>query len=278
VLRLGISECPNDCAVFHALLFEPRLTDLAFEVEFADVEALNAMAEAEALDVAKVSYHAAAHLLPRWALLRSGGALGRGVGPLVVTREALPDLAGRLVAIPGARTTAALLLHLAAPAARTEVLRYDRIMPAVAAGEVDAGLIIHESRFTYGRLGLRLHVDLGAWWEQHTGALIPLGAIAVRRDLPLDVQLEVCRAVRASVEAFFADPRASAAFVAEHAQELEPAVRDEHIALYVNRHTLDVGEAGERAVARLLAEARRVAGLEADALPPFVAAHAASRA
>ncbi len=268
-LRLGFSECPNDCAVFHALVHDEALTDLSFEVVFADVEALNAMALADELDVAKVSYRAAARLLPRWGLLRSGGALGRGVGPLVVTRDELPDLSGRSVAVPGALTTATLLLRLAAPAARLTVLRYDRIMPAVAAGEVEAGLIIHESRFTYARHGLRLHADLGAWWESLTGELIPLGAIAVRRDLPQPVQRELARAVRASVQSFFDDPEASTAFVAEHAQEMDPAVRAEHIALYVNRYTLDVGEAGERAVARLLAEARRLDGLGAEAADPF---------
>ena len=269
-LRLGFSPCPNDCVVFHALVHDADLTDLRFEVVLDDVEALNGLAAAGELDVAKVSYHAAAHLLPRWALLPSGGALGRGVGPLVVTRDALPDLAGRLVAIPGGRTTATLLLRLAAPEARVTELRYDRIMPAVAAGEVDAGLIIHESRFTYHDHGLRAHLDLGAWWEASTSELIPLGGIAVRRDLPAAVQREVARAVHASVAAAFADPTASAAFVAEHAQEMDPEVRARHVALYVNAFTLDVGEQGRRAVDSLLAAARRVHGLPASQIEPFV--------
>ncbi len=269
-LRLGFSPCPNDCVVFHALVHDPSLTDLRFEVVLDDVEALNTMATARALDVAKISYHAAAHLLPHWALLPSGGALGRGVGPLVVTREALPDLAGRLVAIPGPLTTATLLLRLAEPEARTTVLRYDRIMPAVAAGEVDAGLIIHESRFTYGEYGLRCHADLGAWWEVTTGEPIPLGAIAVRRTLSEPLQREVARAVHASVAAAFRDPAASAAFVAAHAQEMDGAVRARHIALYVNDATLDLGETGRRAAQRLLQAARRLHGLPESRLDPFV--------
>ncbi len=269
-LRLGFSPCPNDCVVFHALVHDPNLTDVRFEVVLDDVEALNTLAGAGELDVAKVSYHAAAHLLPGWALLPSGGALGRGVGPLVVTRDELPDLASRLVAIPGGRTTATLLLRLAAPEARVTELRYDRIMPAVAAGEVDAGLIIHESRFTYRDHGLRAHLDLGAWWEASTGELIPLGAIAVRRDLPAPVQREVARAVHASVAAAFADPVASAAFVAEHAQEMDPEVRARHVALYVNAFTLDVAEQGRRAVDTLLTAARRLHGLPPTNVDPFV--------
>jgi len=270
-LRLGFSPCPNDCFVFHALLHDPTLTDVHFEVVQDDVEALNALAEAGALDIAKVSYHAAATMLERWALLPSGGALGRGVGPLIVTRERLDDLAGRVVAVPGGRTTARLLLALAHPEADTTPIRYDRIMPAVAAGDVDAGLIIHESRFTYAEHGLQAHSDLGAWWEASVGELIPLGAIAVRRDLPADLQREVARVVHASVAAAFRDPAASEAFVARHAQEMSREVRDKHIALYVNEHTLDVGVAGRRAADALLRAARAVHGLADPGIEPFVA-------
>ncbi len=256
--------------VFHALVHDPDLTPLRFEVVLDDVEALNRLAAEERLDVAKVSYHAAAHLQRRWALLPSGGALGRGVGPLLVTREPRASLAGARVAVPGGRTTAMLLLALAEPEATITEMRYDRIMPAVAAGAVDAGLIIHESRFTYRRHGLRCHADLGAWWEVATGELIPLGAIAVRRDLPARLQAEVARAVHASVAAGVADPAASAAFVAEHAQEMDPEVRASHVALYVNAYTLDLGADGRRAALALFAAARRVHGLEDPGLDPFV--------
>jgi len=259
--RLGFSPCPNDCFVFHALTHDPGLTPLQFEVVLDDVEALNRMAADGVLDVAKVSYHAAAHMLDRWQLLPSGGALGRGVGPLVVTREPLADLDGRRVAVPGGRTTAMLLLASAYPGVETVELRYDRIMPAVAAGEVEAGLIIHESRFTYRDHGLHAHADLGAWWEEHTGELIPLGAIAVRRDLPAAVKRELARAVHASVAAAFRDPSASEAFVAAHAQELSADVRAQHIELYVNSYSLDVGEEGRRAASVLFEAAQRVHGL-----------------
>jgi 1,4-dihydroxy-6-naphthoate synthase len=270
-LRLGFSPCPNDCFVFHALLHDPGLTDLHFDVVLDDVEALNSMAEAGALDVAKVSYHAAATMLERWALLPSGGALGRGVGPLIVTREHLDDLAGTVVAVPGGRTTARLLLALAHPEADTTEIRYDRIMPAVAAGDVDAGLIIHESRFTYAEHGLLAHSDLGAWWEASVGELIPLGAIGVRRDLPAALQIELARAVHASVSAAFRDPAASEAFVARHAQELSREVRAKHIALYVNEHTLDVGVDGRRAATALMRAARSLHGLADPGIEPFVA-------
>jgi len=254
-LRLGFSPCPNDCHVFDALVHGRIATPLRFEVVLDDVEALNAAAAAGALDVAKVSYHAAAHLARAWRLLPAGGALGRGVGPLLVAREPLADLRGRTVAVPGGRTTARLLLALYAPHAQTRTMRFDRIMPAVAAGEADAGLVIHEGRFTYASHGLVVLEDLGRWWEAGTGHLLPLGAIAVSRALDDDVQREVARAVRASVEAAFADPAASEPYVARHAQELDPEVRRQHIALYVNEYTRDVGEEGRAAVAALLGAA-----------------------
>lgn len=263
-LRLGFSPCPNDCFVFDALVHGRVATQLRFEVVLDDVEALNQRALAGELDVAKVSYHAFGRLSERWWMLRAGGALGRGVGPLVVARPGTlaagaPDLRGLTVAVPGGTTTARLLLRLYAPdGVREREVRYDRIMPAVAAGEVDAGLIIHESRFTYPEHGLVALVDLGAWWERRTGLLLPLGGIAVRRALGTDVAREAARAVAASVEAAFADPDASAAYVAAHAQEMRPEVRRAHIDLYVNAWSRDVGTEGEAAVRRLLGEAHDI--------------------
>jgi 1,4-dihydroxy-6-naphthoate synthase len=254
-LRLGFSPCPNDCVVFDALVHGRVATPLRFDVVLEDVEALNRLAAAGRLDVAKVSYGAAAHLAHAWRLLPSGGALGRGVGPLLVARAPLDDLDGRVVAVPGGTTTAMLLLSLYAPEAPTVAMRFDRIMPAVAAGEVDAGLVIHEGRFTYQDHGLVCVQDLGSWWEHGTGHLTPLGAIAVARALPAAVQLEVARAVRASVAAAFDDPSASDPFVAAHAQEMESAVRRRHVELYVNTSTLDLGEEGRAAVDALLAAA-----------------------
>jgi 1,4-dihydroxy-6-naphthoate synthase len=258
-LRLGFSPCPNDCFVFDALVHGRVATPLRFEVVLEDVEALNGLARAGALDVAKVSWHAVGHLTDHWWMLRAGGALGHGVGPLIVARTAGLDLRGARVAVPGGTTTAKLLLRLFAPEGVEEVeLRYDRIMPAVAAGEVDAGLIIHESRFTYPDHGLVALADLGAWWEARTGGLLPLGGIAVRKALGLEVAREVGRAVAASVAAAFDDPSASEPYVAAHAQEMSPAVRRAHIELYVNRWSRDVGTDGAAAVRRLLGEAHAI--------------------
>jgi 1,4-dihydroxy-6-naphthoate synthase len=288
-LRLGFSPCPNDCFVFDALVHGRVPTPLRFEVVLDDVEALNPRALVGDLDVAKVSYHAFGRLAPDWWMLRSGGALGRGVGPLIVARSAggtargagagpggaptagAERLRGLRVAVPGGTTTAKLLLRLYAPDGVDEVvMRYDTIMPAVAAGEVDAGLIIHESRFTYADHGLVSWADLGAWWERRSGSLLPLGGIAVRRSLGLDVAREVQRAVTASVVAALEDPGASEAYVARHAQELSPAVRRAHIALYVNEHSLDVGQEGEAAVRGLLAEAAAVGLVPPLPADPFV--------
>lgn len=275
-LRLGFSPCPNDCFVFDALVHGRVATPLRFEVVLDDVEALNQRALAGELEVAKVSYHAFGRLAAGWRMLRAGGALGRGVGPLIVARpgvlaDGAPDLRDRTVAVPGGTTTARLLLRLFAPdGVRETELRYDRIMPAVAAGEVDAGLIIHESRFTFAEHGLVAPLDLGAWWERRTGSLLPLGGIAVRRDLGSAVAREAQRAVAASVAAAFADPTASEPFVARHAQELSPAVRRAHIALYVNDHSLDLGADGEAAVGRLLAEAAALGLVPPLPADPFV--------
>jgi 1,4-dihydroxy-6-naphthoate synthase len=254
-LRLGFSPCPNDCFVFDALVHGRVATPLRFDVVLDDVEALNGAAAAGELDVAKVSYHAAARLAASWRLLPSGGALGWGVGPLFVAREPLRELRDLTVAVPGGTTTAMLLFSLYAPGVTTVPMRFDRIMPAVAAGEVDAGLVIHEGRFTYHEHGLVCVQDLGRWWEGSTGHPLPLGAIAVARALGDDVHRELARVVRASVEAAFADPAASEPFVALHAQEMDPDVRRRHIELYVNASTLDVGEEGRAAVAALFAAA-----------------------
>lgn len=256
-LSLGYSPCPNDTFIFHALthgLVDDGLTPTPeFEVTLDDVEALNLMADEGALDVAKVSYHAYGYLADRYVLLRSGGALGQGVGPLVVAKEPDLDLAGRRIAIPGGRTTANLLLRLWLPQeAEIAVLRYDQIMPAVVAGEVDAGLIIHESRFTYRGYGLHALVDLGDWWEREVGALVPLGAIVARRSLGPELHARLTRLIRRSLEHAWAAPADSAAYVKEHAQEMEAAVRQQHIDLYVNRYSQDVGEEGVRAVRELL--------------------------
>lgn len=255
-LTLGFSPCPNDTFIFHALVHGVVAPDLAWDVRLADVEALNRWAVEDALDVTKLSYHAYLHVSDRYLMLPTGGALGRGVGPLLVTREPREDLAGAVVATPGGLTTANLLLALWQPeGVQTVEKRYDEIMPAVAAGEVDAGLIIHESRFTFRDHGLTAHIDLGTWWERATGHPIPLGGIAVRRDMPLGRVSQIDRAIRESLLHAWANPTASSAYVAEHAREMSPDVRNRHIELYVNDFSRDVGPQGRDAVAELVTRA-----------------------
>lgn len=259
-LSLGFSPCPNDTFVFDALVHGRVATHgLAFRERLEDVETLNRLAADGALDVTKASYGAIPWLLDRYALLRSGGALGRGCGPLVVAREPLPmtALRGRRIAIPGARTTASLLLRLFDPAlSHGEERVYSDIMPAVARGEVDAGLIIHESRFTYREHGLVRLLDLGEWWEGETGLPIPLGGILAKRELGATSLERLADAVRASVEHAFAHPQDSAGYVRQHAREMDPEVVRRHIDLYVNRFSVELGHEGEQAVATLFARGR----------------------
>jgi 1,4-dihydroxy-6-naphthoate synthase len=274
-LSLGFSPCPNDCFVFDALVHGRVAGSHRYEPALAAVEALNVRALSGGFDVAKVSIHAFGHLTSQTWLLRAGGALGRGVGPLIVTRPGGPataeELIGRRVAVPGGTTTARLLLDLFAPVGVVKVaLRYDQIMPAVAAGEVDAGLIIHESRFTVAEHGLVAPVDLGAFWERRTGLLLPLGGIVVRRTLGVAAARRIEAEVRASVAAAFAEPALSEPFVAAHAQELSPEVRRAHIALYVNEYSLDVGDEGARAIHALLSEGAALGLIPPPPLDLFV--------
>lgn len=267
-LSLGFSPCPNDTFVFHALVegLVPAGGE-TFSTRLEDVETLNRLAMVEAVDVCKVSYGALPRLLGRYTLLRSGGALGRGCGPLLVARRPLSraELAQATIAIPGVLTTANLLLRLFGPefpAGREMV--YSEIMPAVERGEIDAGLIIHESRFTYPEHGLVKVVDLGEWWDRETGAPIPLGGIVARTALGEERIAAIESAIRASVEYAFANPDASADYVRRHAQEMDPAVMRQHIDLYVNDFTVDLGAEGERAIEEVL---RRAAVSPAPAAP-----------
>jgi 1,4-dihydroxy-6-naphthoate synthase len=264
-LELAFSPCPNDTFIFHAwvaglLPGAPALTPV-----YADIDVLNGWAAEGKTDLVKVSYAALPTLLADYALLPSGGALGRGCGPLVVTSQAREgrSLVGATVAIPGMRTTAYVLFRLWAQdqgVASVEVLPFDKIMPAVAAGTVDAGLIIHESRFTYPTYGLTALVDLGDWWETETGLPIPLGAIVARRSLGEQEIARLGATVRASVEYAWAQPEASRSYVLEHSQEMAPDVVEQHIALYVNSFSADLGDEGYAAISGLL-ERAEAAGL-----------------
>jgi 1,4-dihydroxy-6-naphthoate synthase len=257
-LSLAFSPCPNDTFVFHALVHglvpgAPRTT-----VTYADVDVTNTAAERGEYDLVKVSYAALPWLLDRYALLPCGGALGRGCGPLVLVRDpdATATLAGKTVAVPGERTTAYLLMRLwsaAEPPAEVTVVPFAEIMPAVAAGRYDAGLVIHEARFTYPRHRLHALVDLGEWWERDTGLPIPLGAILARRDSVEPA--EAAGWVRVSVRHAWRHPEASRDYVLAHAQEMEPDVVAQHIELYVNGYTEDLGAEGYKAVDALLGRA-----------------------
>jgi 1,4-dihydroxy-6-naphthoate synthase len=257
-LRFGYTPCPNDAFAFHALAH--GLVDAPFEVEpvLHDIEELNRRAADGELELTKLSFGAAAAAGDGYRLLRSGAALGRGVGPLVVARSplSLAEAAGRTIAVPGRETTAFLLLRLAAPPLAGVVeLRYDRILEAVVSGEVDAGLIIHESRFTYRDHGLVAVADLGEWWEAETGLPVPLAGIFARGDLDPETAEAAEAAVRASVEYAFAHPEASRDYVREHSQEMSDEVCAAHIALYVNENSIDLGDEGLVAVERLLGRA-----------------------
>ncbi len=265
-MRVAFSPCPNDTFVFHAWthgLIEgaPRA-----EVTYADIDITNTAAERGEFDVAKVSYAALPWLLDRYRLLPAGGALGHGCGPLVLSRGDLDSVAGRTVAVPSERSTAYLLFRLwlgGQRPARIDVVPFAQIMPAVRDGQYDAGLVIHEARFTYPDYGLVSLVDLGEWWEHDTGLPIPLGAILALRERDADA---ISAVLRASVEHAWADPAASAGYVAEHAAEMSPEVQRRHIALYVNEFTRDLGENGYAAVEALLGRARH-AGLVPDHPP-----------
>ncbi|MCB0880273.1 MAG: 1,4-dihydroxy-6-naphthoate synthase [Thermoleophilia bacterium] len=255
-LQFGFSPCPNDTFAFHALVH--GLVDAPFTVTpvMADIEELNRRAHRGELPLTKLSFGALAQLRDTYEPLRAGAALGRGVGPLVVARDGgtLDDAAGRTIAIPGRDTTAFLLLRMALGNALGEVveLRYDQVLGAVERGEVDAGLIIHESRFTYADHGLQRLSDLGAWWEQRSGMPLPLATICVRRDVDPALRDPIEQALRASVQHAFDHPDDSAAWVREHAQEMDPDVQRRHIELYVNQYTLDLGDDGAAAITALL--------------------------
>ncbi|GAA2468700.1 1,4-dihydroxy-6-naphthoate synthase [Streptomyces lavendulocolor] len=274
-MRIAYSPCPNDTFVFHAWAHGLVPGAPALDVTFADIDVTNGMAERGELDVLKVSYAVLPHVLDEYALLPCGGALGHGVGPLVLTREPGVDLAGRTVAVPGERSTAYLLFRLwaadAVPGGVGEVvvMPFHEIMPAVRDGRVDAGLVIHEARFTYQRYGLHRLADMGEHWEATTGLPIPLGAIIAKRSLGADTLALLAASARASVRMAWDDPEASRPYVRAHAQEMDRAVADQHIGLYVNEFTADLGEAGYAAVRGLLTRAAAeglVPALKPDAL------------
>ncbi len=266
-LTIGYSPCPNDTFIFYGLIHgKVQIPGVEFLERLEDVETLNRMALDGRLDITKVSYHAMGHLRERYALLRSGGALGRGCGPLLVAKPGtrLSDLKAGKIAVPGMLTTAYLLLRLYDPAlTNITVMTFDRIMEAVSGGDAAAGLIIHESRFTYPMYNLEKLLDLGEWWENHSGLPIPLGGILGKRALGKDVLLGIENAIRESLRYARLHPDEVLDYCRRHSQEMDESVMMSHIGLYVNDFSLDLGEDGLTAVRRLFAEAE-----ERGVMPP----------
>ena len=267
-LSLGFSPCPNDTFIFYAMLHGKIDTEgLEFEALLADVEELNKKAFAKELDITKLSYHAYGHLLEDYSLLHAGSALGNNCGPLLIAKENLEDEAIKKarIAIPGKLTTANFLLSLAYPeATRKEAILFSDIENAVLDGSFDAGLIIHENRFTYEEKGLKKLIDLGEYWESSTQLPIPLGGIVIQRALPLEVQQKVNRVMQRSVAYAFANPEETKPYVRAHAQEMDEQVMFQHIDLYVNEFTRNLGDKGKAAIEKLFTVAQ-----EKELIPKF---------
>ncbi len=266
-LSLGYSPCPNDTYIFYALvhgLISGTLSHFG-EPVLDDVETLNRWALEKKLDVTKLSFHALGHVLQDYSLLRTGAALGRGCGPMLITgpQAKKTDIKDWEIAIPGRYTTAAMLLQLYNPECTgLRVMRFEEIIDAVRKGEVDGGVIIHESRFTYQQYGLQCVQDLGEWWEQITGLPIPLGCIAAKRSLPFELVEEVEKAIGSSLQWAITHPDGCAEYIRQYAQELEDEVVNSHVGLYVNDFSLDLGEEGVAAVEELFYR-----GIEAGVFP-----------
>jgi 1,4-dihydroxy-6-naphthoate synthase len=248
-LKLGFSPCPNDTFIFHAMTHSLVDTEgLSFETHITDVEELNRSALEGFADVTKLSFHAWLKLKEKYELLRSGAALGFGCGPLLVSKTGTVNH-NSCIAVPGELTTAALLLKIYIPGVSNLVYtRFDNIMPGVASGEFDAGVIIHEGRFVYSGYGLSQVVDLGEWWEKKTGMPIPLGCIAIKKSLGEELKISVEKIIRESVQYAFLHPDDSHNFIRQHAAEMNDDVIRQHIKLYVNNYSVDLGNEGLEAV------------------------------
>lgn len=259
-LTLGFSPCPNDTFIFDAMI--NGLVDtygITFDYVMEDVETLNIWAEQGKLDVTKLSYNTFIHVVNKYALLHSGSALGEGVGPLLVAKKPIDqkEFDDLKIAIPGFNTTANLLLSLAFPKAKNKTeLVFSEIEAAILNDEYDAGLIIHEGRFTYQKKGLTKLIDLGDWWEQTTQAAIPLGGIVARRSFDKDLSATIDKIIKGSLEYSWKRYPELSPFITENAQEMEEDVMRKHIQLYVNDYTTDLGVKGEKAIATLFEKAK----------------------
>ncbi len=267
VLSLGYSPCPNDTFIFHALAHEFTPFPTKLDIFHADVEELNQRVLAGLPDISKVSASILPHILDEYVILRCGGALGRGCGPIVVCPESceLEKLDGSPLATPGLHTTAHLLLRLTGlHRGPYRPMRYDTIFPAVSSGEVAAGLVIHEGRFTYARYGLHQILDLGVWWEAATGLPLPLGAIVMRRSLGNELHLAAEKAIGASLRYAQRNPDASLDYIRENAQEMELEIISSHIRTFVNEFSEDLGMEGQAAIKALIKQALHLDGKPND--------------
>lgn len=260
-MTIGFSPCPNDTFIFDAMIHGKIDTEgLVFEAVMEDVEALNQKAFKAELDITKLSYHAYAYLTDKYILLHSGSALGNNCGPLLIAKTFENDWQNNIehksIAIPGKYTTANFLLGYAFPQAQNKIEKlFSEIEKSVINEEVEAGVIIHENRFTYAQKGLHKLIDLGEHWEQTTGFPIPLGGIVTRRDFSPNLQQKINRVMRRSVEYAFDNQTAVMPFVRAHAQEMQDEIMMQHINLYVNNYTVDLGENGKAAVQFLFQKA-----------------------
>lgn len=258
-LTIGFSTCPNDTFIFDALIHKKIDTEgLDFELLLADVEELNKAAFSNEIDITKLSYHAYAYVADNYKLLNSGSALGNNNGPLLISKHKiyLDEVSDLNIAIPGKYTTANLLLTIAYPKVRnTKEYIFSDIEEVVLSGEMDAGLIIHENRFTYEKKGLKKVIDLGEFWEDKTKMPIPLGGIVVNRKLPKEIQQKIDKLVRKSLEYAYENPASSLDFMKQYAQEMNEDIMKKHVDLYVNNFSTDLGEKGKAAIETLYKEA-----------------------
>lgn len=272
-MNIGFSPCPNDTFIFDALVNNKLANSEMLDVYMADVDELNRKALNADLDITKLSFGVLAEASKQYQVLDAGSALGFGCGPLLISKNPIsPDASeiNRLrIGIPGKTTTANLLLSMAFPKAQNKmVMLFSEIEEAVLSGKIDAGLIIHENRFTYHERGLNKIIDLGEYWEKRTGLPIPLGCIVVKRSLPESQKIDFGKSIRNSVEYAFANREGTMNYVAEHAQEMSQDVMKQHIALYVNEYSISLGEKGRAAIERLMLEGKN-AGLIPEVFEPL---------
>ena len=272
-MNIGFSPCPNDTFIFDALVNNKLENSELLDVFMADVDELNRKALRADLDITKLSFGVLAEASNLYQVLDAGSALGFGCGPLLISKNPIMPDASQInhlkIGIPGETTTANLLLSMAFPEAKNKVVMlFSEIEEAVLSGKIDAGLIIHENRFTYHERGLNKIIDLGEYWEKRTGLPIPLGCIVVKRTLPENQKKAIGKSIRNSVEFAFANREGTMHYVAEHAQEMSQDVMKQHIALYVNEYSISLGENGRAAISRLMLEGKN-AGLIPEVCEPL---------